>query len=116
MDINTQMKLDAISYAARSKTLRKLELQCKKKARRNTTVNFPVWNIRREEYYTSRLDIREVSRYLGLARAFLKERPYLSVENQVREGNEVDVPYLAIILENYGVYVPEHFIAMWVAA
>lgn len=92
MDNFYEMKLMAIAQASTSRALRTWEVQCKKKARKDKSTNFPKWDERRKEFYAERMELRKYARYLHLARAYLKGLDYKDVEQSVREGNEPD-PY-----------------------
>ena len=116
MEPNDRLRVERMFLAAQSRTLRSLEQTAKRRARKYNTGNYPTWQERREGYYQQRLALRSVSRYLGLVNALVKGRDYRSVENQVREGNEVEVDLLLEELNAWGFTPPKAHVKEWLTA
>ncbi len=107
-----EMKFTQVDYQNKSVTLRTWRNKYKAKARKYRG-NYPKWQERMTEVERNRMYLRVQSRYLGLARAFLKDKHYSYVENKTREGNEPDVEILLDELNAWG-YTPEpHYVERW---
>lgn len=89
MEPHVVLKLQAAYGEQASRILRNYEKKCKKKAK-NTTQNYPLHAIRRENAYQERMSLRKYNRATHLARAFLKGTPYKTVEQSVRDNNQPD--------------------------
>lgn len=107
-----EMKLNQVNLANESRVLRGWENKAKKKAK-SQRGNFPLWDMRRQEAYSERMRVRNISRYIHLARAFVDQKDYLKVEQSVREGNEPKVYEIMDTLRVFGYYPEEAFVANW---
>ena len=114
--MNQEMKLTYMMAASNQTVLRKQEIRCKRKAKRQSKENYPTWAERRQQLYSSRMSIRKELRTLHLVRAFVSGRVYRSVENQVREGNEVKVEDMMVTLREFGYFPCPTAVAMWLGA
>ena len=110
-----EMKLTHITVGQQSRTLRGFKQKYKLKAR-TYRGNYPIWPERMREADDMRMMLRVRSRYLGLARAFVKDRDYRSVENQTREDNTVDVDILLDELNYWGYDPDREYLERWVSS
>jgi len=111
-----QMKLAYLTNTQCQRVLRKQEERCKRKAKKaegKRTSNYPYFDDERKTMYATRMSLRIEQRYLHLARAFVKDRDYKSVENQVREGNEVDTHLLTKTLNSWGYFPDKIWVHTW---
>ena len=109
------MKFTHVTLSQQSRTLRDWRNKYKQK-QRDYRGNYPKWLERMKEADYQRYMLRVRSRYLGLARAFLKDKHYRSVENSTREDNKVDVDILLDEL-NYWGYEPDRtYVERWVSS
>jgi len=115
--MDNAMKINVLLAAEGQKVLRKQEDRCKRKAKRPTTSNYyGTWAILREELYQQRMFNKSYLRYLNLARGFLKNHTYLTLEQGTREGNE-PVPYeISNVLNLYGYTVSKGQVKEWIYA
>lgn len=113
------MKHEWKMNAEEGKFLRGYEVKFRNNARRLEGKNFTdaaERNRDRRAYsYHDRMLVRGNQRYLGLARAFHKGRPYSQAEYKPRVGNEVNVSRLMSELNYWGIEVTYEVLDEWVA-
>jgi hypothetical protein len=107
-----ELKLEIAVMSHEQQLMRQWKNKYKQKAKKYKG-NYPVWRVRIAELDKERGALRTVIRYSHLASALVRGRPYLTVENSVREGNEVCPQELLSYLNNWGFFPDINHVKNW---
>lgn len=102
--MNTEMKFSYMLTTQEQRLHRSQEKVCNRKAIKQVSRgrNYPYYEEQAKEHRSSRMMLRLTQRYLHLARGFVSERDYKSIENATKDGNEPDLTLLLSTLNVYG--------------
>lgn len=108
------MKLDHVLLSTEGVVLRRMRTKFMKRIQRmGVRQNLPTYEQGVRDFDNRRRLVGIEARYVGLARAFVKDMPYRRVENKTREGNEVLPEYLQYVLDKYGYQPDTHWVERW---